>query len=176
MFWILLIAIGLAWVVQSWFSFKQTQAFTKLFVALRRKGRVAMGKFRGGLVAGSIVMFVLDDDDRIVEGHRLGGVTVMARFKPFDDYNGQFVGMIDPATSVRLGKSVVKALTNLRDNYRVVAGGGTPAEPPTAVGRLLDRLPGIKPKQRTLPSPLTDAALAPAKQKKVVVRRDKLVV
>ncbi len=173
MFWTLLIAIGLAWVVQSWFSFKQTQAFTKLFVALRRKGRVAMGKFRGGLVAGSIVMFVLDDDDRIVEGHRLGGVTVLARFKPFDDYNGQFAGMIDPTASASLGKPVVKALANLRDNYRVVVGGGTPAEPPTAVGRLLDALPGIKPKRRTLPSPV-DAAVAPAKPKKVVVRRDRV--
>ncbi len=165
-FWTIVIALGLAWVVQSWLSFKQTQRFTKLFVELRRKGRVAMGKFRGGIVAGSIVMLVIDDDDRVLEGHRLGGVTVLARFKPLDIYNGQYVGMIDPDAVAPLGRPVVRAVTNLRHNYEVVMGGGTPAEPPTAFSRLIDKLPGIKPKERNLPSPV-----AAAPRKKVLVRR-----
>lgn len=166
MFWIFIACLGAAWVAQSWLSFKQTQRFTQLFVTLRRRGRVAMGKFSGGIVAGAIVMFVLDDDDRIIEGHRLGGVSVLARFKQFDDYNGQFVGMIDPSASAQFGKPVVKALTNLRDNYRVVSGGGVPTEPPTALSRLLNKLPGVTPKQRSLPT-LTPAA--PVKKK--LVRR-----
>lgn len=168
MFWIFIAAIGLAWIAQSILSFKQTKAFTDLFVDLRRKGRVSMGKFRGGLTAGSIVMFVLDDDDRIVEGHRLGGVTVMARFKELDVYNGQFMTMADPAAAAKYGKSVVKAVANARNNYRVHIEGGIPAEPPTAVGRMLDKLPGVKPKHKVMKSPVP---LTPAPTQKIQVRR-----
>ena len=52
MFWIFIIAIGLSWVAQSALSFKQAKAFSTLFVDMRRRGRVAMGKFRGGIVQG----------------------------------------------------------------------------------------------------------------------------
>ncbi|MDO5677183.1 MAG: transcriptional regulator GutM [Propionibacteriaceae bacterium] len=152
MFWIFIIAIGLAWIAQSFLSFKQTKAFTELFVALRRKGRVAMGKFSGGIAAGSIVMFVLDDDDRVVEGHRLNGITVLARFKEFGLYDGRFMSMVEAKDAAQYGKSVMKAVANARENYRVVAEGGMPAEPPTALARALDKLPGIKPKQKVLPS------------------------
>ncbi|HHT11740.1 MAG TPA: transcriptional regulator [Propionibacterium sp.] len=151
MFWIFIAAIGFAWVAQSFLSFRQTKAFTQLFVDLRKKGRVAMGKFSGGLVAGSIVMFVLDEDDRVVEGHRLNGITVLARFKEFDLYDGRFMSMVEAREAKHLGKSVMRAVANARDNYRIVADGGMPSEPPTAVARALDKLPGIKPKQKTLP-------------------------
>ena len=50
MFWLFLIALGAAWVLQSFLSFKQTQSFTKVFVAMRRRSRVAMGRFKGGIV------------------------------------------------------------------------------------------------------------------------------
>ena len=59
-FWIFLAALGAAWVLQSYLSFKQTQSFTKLFVAMRRRGRVAMGRFKGGIVQGAIVLFGID--------------------------------------------------------------------------------------------------------------------
>lgn len=167
MFWIFIIAIGCAWVAQSFLSFKQTKAFTELFVNLRKKGRVAMGKFSGGIAAGSIVMFVLDDDDRVVEGHRLNGITVLAKFKEFDLYNGRFMSMVEAGEATRYGKSVMKAVTNARDNYRVAAEGGVPAEPPSAVGRALDKLPGIKPKKKVLPG------LAAPVEKIAVTRRAK---
>ena len=163
MFWIFLIAIAFAWVVQSVLSYRQTKAFTQLFVALRRKGRVAMGKFRGGLVAGSIVMFVLDEDDRIVEGQRLGGVTVLARFKEFNDFNGQHIGSLDPQQVATMGKPLVRAVANARENYRLISRGEVAPEPPTAVARMLDKLPGINRKPRVLPEPVgtPTAAVAP---------------
>ena len=104
-FWIFLAALGAAWVLQSYLSFKQTQSFTKLFVAMRRRGRVAMGRFKGGIVQGAIVLFGIDADGVITEGHRLNGVTVMARFRGFEDFTGQNIADIDPADADR--KSVV---------------------------------------------------------------------
>ncbi|QXT63446.1 transcriptional regulator GutM [Tessaracoccus palaemonis] len=154
MFWIFIIAIGIAWVAQSFLSFRQTQAFSQLFIALRRRGRVAMGKFRGGLVAGSIVLFLLDDDDRIVEAHRLGGVTVLARFKALAGFDGEHMGSIDPARVRALGKPTLRAVANAVDNFRIITAGGRAPEPPTALARLLDRLPGVNRKPKTMADPL----------------------
>ncbi|MHA6525953.1 transcriptional regulator GutM [Tessaracoccus sp. G1721] len=154
MFWILIIALGLAWIVQSVLSFKQTQAFTKLFVALRRRGRVAMGKFRGGLVQGAIVMFVIDDDGVITEGQRLHGVTVLARFRAFDEFTGSHIADVDPALASPWGRSMVKAVANARDNYRIITGGGTAPEPPTALTRALGRVSAVASRLRRRPAPI----------------------
>lgn len=155
MFWILIVSLGLAWIFQSVLSFKQTQAFTKLFVALRRRGRVAMGKFRGGIVQGAIVMFVIDDDGVITEGQRLHGVTVVARFRAFDEFNGARIADVDPSLAKPWGKSMVKAVANARDNYRIITGGGAAPEPPTALTRALGRISGIASKWRRKPALLT---------------------
>ena len=96
-FWFFLIVLGAAWALQSFLSFKQTQAFTKLFVAMRRRGRVAMGRFKGGLVQGAIVLFGIDEDGVITEGRRLNSVTVLARFRSFEEFTGQHLADIDPS-------------------------------------------------------------------------------
>lgn len=144
MFWIVIVSLGAAWLLQYFFSFKQSQAFGKLFVELRRKGRVAMGRFKGGFVQGAIVLFVVDDDGVILEGHKLQGITVAARFNRFDLYDGQDLHEIDPALTKRFGGPAVKAVENARDNLRIVTAGGQPPEPPTALTRLLRRLPTPK--------------------------------
>lgn len=161
MFWILIIALGGAWVLQSVLSFKQTQSYTRHFVAMRRKGRVAIGKFRGGIAQGSIVMFVLDGEDRIVEGHRINGVTVVARFKEFSLYNGQRMDEINPHDASRFGRSVVKAVLNAGDNYRIITRGGEAAEPPTALGRVLDKLPGNRKPKKAMQINLPPVAASP---------------
>lgn len=151
MFWILIIALGIAWVGQSILSFKQSQAFARLFVSLRRRGRVSIGKFRGGIARGSIVMFVLDDDGIVVEGHRLSGVTVLARFRPFDLYQGVSVADLDPQVAVRHGKSVMKAVLNARDNYLTISGGQEAPEPPSALSRTLSQVSGVTSRWRRKP-------------------------
>lgn len=140
MFWIFIIAIGLSWVAQSALSFKQAKAFSTLFVDMRRRGRVAMGKFRGGIVQGAIVMFGLDDDGVILEGQRLHGVSVVARFRPFEDFTGEHISDVDPAVAARFGKSVVKAVANAKDNYRIILSGEKAPEPPTALARTIDAI------------------------------------
>ena len=141
MFWIVLIALGVAWLAQTWFSFRQSQAFAKLFVSLRRKGRVAMGRFKGGLVQGAIVLFVIDDDGIIQEGYKLQGVTVAARFRRFTLYDGQDLDTIDPADTKKFGGPAVKAVANARSNYQIVQSGGQAPEPPSALSRVLLKLP-----------------------------------
>lgn len=138
MFWTLIIGLGLAWALQSALSWRQLKAFSSLFVAMRRQGKVCMGKFRGRLAQGAIVMFLLDEDGGIRDGRRLAGVSVLARFRPFPEFNGQAMGEIQPEQVSRIGRSLVKAVANAKDNYRIVAGGGQAPEPPSAASRTLE--------------------------------------
>lgn len=166
MFWSIAIALGIGFVIQSWLSFRQQKDFAATFVAMRRKGRVVSGKFRGALAQGAIVLFVIDDDATVVEGQVLRGVTVFSRFRPFDLHDGHDVAALDPALArERYGKSVAKAVANAADNYRVISAGGQAVEPTTAVGRLFDKLPGPGRK----PKPVPEAVVSPPK--KTVVRR-----
>ena len=142
-FWIFLAALGAAWVLQSYLSFKQTQSFTKLFVAMRRRGRVAMGRFKGGLVQGAIVLFGIDEDGVITEGRRLNGVTVLARFRSFEEFTGQHLADIDPSAAARHGRQVRNAVANAQENYRIITSGGDAPEPPSALARTVGRVKGI---------------------------------
>lgn len=144
MFWLFLIALGAAWVLQSFLSFKQTQSFTKVFVAMRRRSRVAMGRFKGGIVQGAIVLFGIDDDGVIQEGRKLNGTTVLARFRPFDLFDGENLADIEPERAARHGKQVVAAIANARENYRIITSGGHAPEPPSALGRTVERIKSIR--------------------------------
>ncbi|HMS37248.1 MAG TPA: transcriptional regulator GutM [Arachnia sp.] len=171
MFWIVIISLGVAWLLQSFFSFKQSQAFGKLFVELRRKGRVAMGRFKGGLVQGVIVLFAIDDDGIILEGHKLQGVTVGARFKRFDLYDGQDLHEIDPHLAKRHGGPALKAIENARENLRIVTAGGQPPEPPSALTRLIRRLPTprfLQERKKAKPAPA--AAVIPMAPEKARIK------
>ncbi|MBK7822395.1 MAG: transcriptional regulator GutM [Tessaracoccus sp.] len=171
MFWIVIVSLGVAWVLQSFFSFKQSQAFGKLFVELRRKGRVAMGRFKGGLVQGAIVLFAIDDDGVILEGHKLQGVTVAARFARFDLYDGQDLHEIDPQLAKRYGGPALRAVENARENLRIVTAGGQPPEPPSALTRVLRRLPTPKfVKERKKAKPAPAGALIPKAPEKARIK------
>lgn len=148
MFWILIISLGVAWTVQSVLSLQQMKRFSTLFVDMRKRGKVCMGKFSGGIVQGAIVLFLLDDDGRIITGQRLNGVSVIARFKPFELYNGQYMGDIDTSLARQRGKSLVKALNNACENYRIISLGGEAPQPPSALGRTID---GVSSKFRRKP-------------------------
>jgi len=159
MFWILIISLGVAWTLQSVLSLRQMKAFSNLFVGMRRQGKVCMGKFSGGIVQGAIVLFLLDDDDgRIRSGQRLRGVSVAARFQAFDMYDGTLMADVDPAEAAKLGKPLVKAIDNACTNYRIVNGGGQPPEPPTALSRLLAKLPSPGRRKKKATTPKTRAS------------------
>ena len=113
--------------------------------------------------------YVSDDDGIILEGHKLQGVTVGARFKRFDLYDGQDLHEIDPHLAKRHGGPALKAIENARENLRIVTAGGQPPEPPSALTRLIRRLPRFL-QERKKAKPAPAAAVIPMAPEKARIK------
>lgn len=139
-FWTVIISLGIAYVVQFLLTMMQMKNFNLNFRDLRRMGRVAIGKKKGGFVAGSIAMFAIDDNGIILKGMCLSGVTVLARFKEFNDFNGVDIATITEDQVKSYSKQVQKSILDASSNYIVITGGGTVEEQKSPLQKLTDSM------------------------------------
>lgn len=123
-FWTVLISLGIAYVLQFLLTMIQMKDFNLNFRDLRKMGRVAIGKKKGGFVAGSIVMFAIDDKGIILKGMCLSGVTVLARFKEINDFNGVDISTITEEQVKSYSKQVQKAILDASSNYITITNCG----------------------------------------------------
>lgn len=122
-------------VIQAVLSCIQMRHFSREFVALRRRGKVACGRKSGGFHAGAIVMFLIDSSGVIQEGRQLCGVTCFARVKPLPGFEGKFVGSLTDADLPRYGKNLRKAVLDARDSYNKFMSGEAIPDPPSPFQR-----------------------------------------
>ena len=94
---------------------------------------------------GMVESLSIDDDDVVVEGSRLNGVTVFSRFRPLEGCAGVSIRNVDALADRRHPKSVRQAIANARHNFMVVSEGLVPEEPPGPITRLLNRSPRTGP-------------------------------
>lgn len=119
MVWIL-IGIGIAaWVIQGIFGFLQVKNFNAELKNLRKSGKVAIGRSRGKLRAGCLVMLCIDDELKIIKGRKLEGVTSFARFRDFNILNGIFLTDISPelCEALKMDKQLTKATLGALNDY-----------------------------------------------------------
>lgn len=135
-FWAIIIAFGLAYVVQFLLTLMQMKNFNLNFRDLRKMGRVAIGKKKGGFVAGSITMFAVDDRGIILQGMCLSGVTVLARFKGFNDLNGIDIATLTEDQVKSYSKQIQKSILDASSNYIAIIGGGTIEESKSPIQNL----------------------------------------
>ncbi|OOM79697.1 transcriptional regulator GutM [Clostridium sp. BL-8] len=135
-FWFLIICFGIAFIFQYILTFIQMKSFTVHYSKLRRKGRVAIGKVKGGFNAGCIAMFAINKDGIILEGSYMQGVTVFARVKKLTGFEGKDVGVLTKTDCENLSRPLVKAVLEASSNYNVIMGGGEVIEPPSPLQRL----------------------------------------
>ena len=128
-FWAVIISLGAAYVVQFLLTMMQMKNFNLNFRDLRRMGRVAIGKKKGGFVAGSIAMFAIDDKGIILKGMCLSGVTVLTRFKEFNDLNGIDIATITKDHVKSYSKQVQKSILDASSNYITITSGGSIEDP-----------------------------------------------
>lgn len=127
-------------VLQAVLSVLQMRHFSKEFVKLRRRGRVACGRQAGGFHAGAIVMFLIDGDGVIREGKKIFGVTCFARVTALSGFEGKYVGGLTEEDLPRYGKNLRKAILDARDSYNKFISGEAIPDPPSPfqrVGRTL---------------------------------------
>ncbi|EMB78021.1 transcriptional regulator GutM [Streptococcus mutans] len=84
-----------AYAVQIILGLKQIKHFNSIYRQLRRLGRVAIGRRSGKIRAGTIVMFAIDKDSKVLAAKKMQGITMAARFKDMSDYIGQDIHYFD---------------------------------------------------------------------------------
>ncbi|MDE7242611.1 MAG: transcriptional regulator GutM [Oscillospiraceae bacterium] len=142
MFQLGLIVIAM-FAVQAVLSGLQMRHFSKEFIKLRRRGKVACGRKSGGFHAGAIVMFLIDGDGVIQESRKLCGVTCFARVKPLAGFEGKYVGGLTDGDLPKYGKNLRKAILDARDSYNKFISGEAIPEPPSPLRRAGQALTGI---------------------------------
>lgn len=126
--------------LQAALSVLQMRHFSREFISLRKRGKVACGRQAGGFHAGAIVMFLLDDDGVIQEGRMLFGVTCFARVRPLPGFEGKHVGSLTETDLPRHGKNLRRAILDARNTYNKFISGQEIPQPPSPfqrAGRLL---------------------------------------
>lgn len=78
-----------AYALQIMFGLRQIKHFNQVYAVLRRQGRVAIGRRAGKVKSGTIVMFALDKEGRVLDARKMQGVTVAARFKKCQPISGR---------------------------------------------------------------------------------------
>lgn len=158
-FWLVLIVLGVAYLLQVAMGTLQLRDFANTYGALRRRGKVAIGKRKNALSAGAIALFLIDEEGRIVEGRGMSGLTVAARFKELKGFAGMHIRDIGPETVKRIPKGLRLAIINARDNWMVVQEGEIPQDPPGPWTRLTNRFSRKKKSEEktTTPTPKTHA-------------------
>ena len=124
-----MLALGIlvvgAFLIQSALGFFQIRHFGNEYNELKANGRVAIGKRAGKLTSGTIIMFQLDEKGVIVRGKKLQGTTILARFKPYNNFNGRLIEAIkaeDPDVLAEI-KITRKTIMNAVANYRMFING-----------------------------------------------------
>ncbi len=121
--------------IQALLTSAQISHFNREFIKLRRRGKVACGRQSGGFHAGSVVMFLIDENGIIREGKQLTGVTSFARVKPLDGFEGKFVGGLTEGDLPRYGKNLRKAILDAKDTYNKVMNGEIVPDKPSPFQR-----------------------------------------
>lgn len=129
----LLLAVVFA--LQAVLSSIQMRHFSKEFIQLRRKGKVACGRQAGGFHAGAVVMFLIDEDGVIRQGRMLMGVTCFARVRPLEGFEGKQVGSLTSEDLPKYGKNLRKAILDARDTYNKYMSGEAIPQPPSPFQR-----------------------------------------
>lgn len=85
----------LAYIFQIILGFRQLKHFNETYSGLRKRGKVVIGKRAGKIRSGTIVMFAVDPNGRVLQARKMQGVTVWAKFKELNQYEGEDIHYFD---------------------------------------------------------------------------------
>ena len=147
-FWPIVVALGVAYILQMGRAIIQMKSFTVTYGELRRKGKVAIGIKKGAFSSGAIVMHCVDDAGDILDSRRISGVTVFSKFRVLPGFEGKNIRSTSADDCRRQPKSVRKATETARENYITIMAGGTVAEPESPLGQLTTQIKSVFKKRK----------------------------
>lgn len=132
----------LAFILQYALTYVQLKSFNRSYSKLRRIGRVVIGRKKGMARAGAIVMLAIDKNDKVITGEAMQGVTVLARFRKFDYFNGLNVRTInkEDCKAIRLSTSLTMAVMDGVKTFETITAGGEVPEELSPFGKLSKKL------------------------------------
>ncbi|GAF13197.1 glucitol operon activator protein [Bacillus sp. JCM 19046] len=136
----ILIAVGclaVGFLLQSVLGFWQIKNFNERYRAMREEGQVAIGRSKGILRTGVILMLLVDRKGNIIRAERMQGMTIFARFKEIAALAEQPLFFMDKPVEEKLDPFTKKALHDARHVYRVVKAGGEVKTPKAPLAKVL---------------------------------------
>lgn len=124
----------LAYLLQVLFGMRQMKHFNQHYQALRKKGKVAIGRRSGKIKAGTIILFSVNESGIIVGAKKMQGVTVLSKFHDLTAYIGEDLHYIDTYHPLvrKENKLTQQAMENAREIYLRVEAGNYQEEPPVS--------------------------------------------
>ena len=121
---ILLIILGvIAWTANCLFGLIQIKDFNKNYIELRKIGKVAIGRKKGYLRAGAVVLILIDKDGIVVSSRKMQGVSVFARVRELKGLEGRSLSNITKEDLNGFNKIMRVAILDAIKIYNTFKGG-----------------------------------------------------
>lgn len=113
---LMIIGIGV-WIINFVLGLLQIKDFNKNYIELRKLGKVAIGRKKGLISSGTIVLIRIQNDGLIVESRKMQGVTVSARVKSFNGLEDKYIDRLTENDLKKFNKPLKKAILDAVKNY-----------------------------------------------------------
>lgn len=113
-----------AYILQIFLGMKQIKNFNSVYIRMKRKGKVAIGRRPGKIASGTILLFGVDEAGRIQEAEMMQGTSILARFKPQPQFIGVDIHQLtEAAILLKENKLTRQAAANAQKIYLEVEKG-----------------------------------------------------
>ncbi|QTN00769.1 transcriptional regulator [Sediminibacillus dalangtanensis] len=150
MFIMLIIFAAIGFVVQYLLGLLQIKNFTKNYIQLREKGRVAIGRRPAIVKSGTLVLLQLNNKNEIEDARYMQGVTVFSKFKPLKGLEGKKLQKVNASDLEDYNKLLGKAVLDAQNTFHVIQNGGEIAQIPSPMMKAVRKVNGMFKKERGL--------------------------
>lgn len=105
------------WMFQGVLTYFQIRHYSTTLQDMKKEGKVLVGQHKGKFSSGSIIILVLDKENKIINAKEMRGMTVFNRFKTRNEFINKTLeeikkdipNMKNKKTSMSLKKAIEKA-------------------------------------------------------------------
>ena len=126
---IMILILG-AFFLQIVLTIVQIKSYQKNLSQMMQKGKIIIGRQRGMLSSGCVIIIRIDDEFNVIESRYMKGVTVFNRFKKYDEINKknifEFKSWIDEIKNKKIKNAIINAIEIMQEKLNENQGEGVP--------------------------------------------------